>query len=124
MVSYLHLNNQKRLPFVFIQSFYSFYWDVTMDWDLGYSHAFFLRPNLSFGKKYYVLAILLDLTIRCTWFLKWYYEDEPFAVILDGEVVSFVFQFLEVCRRGMWMIFRLESIHCQQKGNFKRFRLQ
>lgn len=103
------------LAAVFINSFYSFYWDVAKDWDLSlfssarksHMHPYGLRPRLYFpSKELYYFAIVTDLLLRCTWSLKLSPHLDQFA---DFESGIFLMEFLEVGRRWMWIFFRVET---------------
>jgi hypothetical protein len=103
------------LATVFINSFYSFYWDVAKDWDLtlfsaarkSHLHAYGLRSRLYFpSKEIYYMAIIADLLLRCTWSLKLSPHLDHFA---DFESGIFLMEFLEVVRRWMWIFFRVET---------------
>lgn len=100
---------------VFVNSFYSFYWDVAKDWDLSlfsasrnsHMHPYGLRTRLYFpSKELYYVAIVLDLLLRCTWSLKLSPHLDHFA---DFESGIFLMEFLEVGRRWMWIFFRVET---------------
>ncbi|KAH8602638.1 protein-ER retention protein-like protein [Bisporella sp. PMI_857] len=100
---------------VFINSFYSFYWDVAKDWDLSlfsasrnsHMHAYGLRPRLYFpSKNFYYIVIALDLLLRCTWSLKLSPHLDHFA---DFESGIFLMELLEVVRRWIWIFFRVET---------------
>lgn len=117
------------LAAVFINSMYSFYWDVAKDWDLRlftsvhqtltgtsptlHPHAhppatpFGLRERLVFpGPAIYYSAIALDLLLRFTWSLKLSPHLDHFA---DFESGIFVMEALEVGRRWMWIFLRVET---------------
>ena len=111
------LKRYDRLAFVFLNSFYSFYWDVAKDWDLTLfssarernspEHAWALRPSLYFhDPRVYYAAIVLDLFLRCTWSLKLSPHLDHFN---DLEVGIFLMELLEVLRRWMWIFFRVET---------------
>ena len=116
-------------------SLYSFAWDVVMDWGLGRcgsnnsssstSHGSGgghhrgrgrfnpqpatrypgLRPTLLFGAAWpYYGAIAVDLSLRLLWALK-YLE---FAHHLSYDRFMLLIEALEVFRRGMWSVFRIE----------------
>jgi hypothetical protein len=100
---------------VFVNSFYSFYWDVAKDWDLtlfsssrnSHTHPYGLRPRLVFqSRELYYFAIITDLLLRCTWSLKLSPHLDHFA---DFESGIFLMEFLEVGRRWMWIFFRVET---------------
>ncbi len=105
------------LFFVFLNSFYSFYWDVAKDWDLTLfdssqernnpEHPWGLRRHTHFHtKEMYYGAIIIDLMLRCTWSLKLSPHLDHFNDLEGG---IFVMEFLEVLRRWMWIFFRVET---------------
>ncbi|RKP08435.1 EXS family-domain-containing protein, partial [Thamnocephalis sphaerospora] len=100
---------------VLFNSFYSFYWDVAVDWQLGplslpltpqwEVHARYLRPMLHFSEpSIYYLAIVLDFLLRFTWSLKLSTHLRLDELTAGG----FVLEWLEVVRRWLWVYFRLE----------------
>ncbi|KAK4129297.1 EXS-domain-containing protein [Parathielavia appendiculata] len=98
-----------------INSLYSFYWDVTKDWDLTLfsvdrdspDHPFGLRRTLLVHKPgVYYVVIVLDLVLRCTWMIK---LSPQMDRISDFESSIFLIQFLEVFRRWVWIFFRVET---------------
>lgn len=104
---------------VFVNSFYSFYWDVSKDWDLTLftqpnprasgpsQHPYGLRQRLYFPTpQIYYIAILTDLLLRFTWSLKLSPHLDHFA---DFESGIFLMEVLEVGRRWMWIFFRVET---------------
>ena len=108
--------DNKRLFFVFLNSFYSFYWDVAKDWDLTLfsrkperenpQHPYGLRRHRYFHTKFYYGAIMIDIFLRCTWSFKLSPHLDHFN---DLEGVIFLMEFLEVFRRWMWIFFRVET---------------
>ena len=100
--------------FCFINSAYSFYWDVSKDWDLTLfsdtrgdpEHPYGLRRHRYFEDKHYYAAIGIDLVLRFTWLsnlissLRWLNESESGLFIL---------MFVEIARRWMWVFFRTEA---------------
>ncbi|KAK3309605.1 EXS family-domain-containing protein [Chaetomium strumarium] len=98
-----------------LNSLYSFYWDVTKDWDLTLltrerdspEHPFGLRRVLLVHKPgVYYVVIALDLVLRCTWMIKLSPTGDR---ISDFESSIFLIQFLEVFRRWVWIFFRVET---------------
>ncbi|KAL3232149.1 Protein ERD1 [Nakaseomyces bracarensis] len=95
---------------MFIQSSYSFFWDVKMDWMV--SSLTNIRGNknkATFPRFYYQVAIVLDGIMRYWWlwvilFSNTSEQGKPTALLFAQEV-----QFIEVIRRGMWSIFKLEA---------------
>ncbi|KAI8087824.1 EXS family-domain-containing protein [Gilbertella persicaria] len=121
------------IMFVFINSMYSFWWDISMDWNLisvqldptqvqeqpTLKHPKVIRhqpqtstPIVHFRRQlyfsqpfWYVLSIFFDFLLRITWSLK--LSSHIYLRKLDGSI--FLMELLEVFRRWMWVIFRLES---------------
>lgn len=102
---------------MFLNSFYSFYWDVAKDWDLTLfsseherndpEHAWGLRRTLHFkSPNLYYFVIALDLVLRCTWSLKLSPHLDHFNDLEGG---IFTIQLLEVFRRWVWVFFRVEA---------------
>ena len=111
------LTPTSRLFFVFLNSFYSFYWDVTKDWDLtllsrrslriSVDHPYGLRRHRYFHtKEFYYGAIFVDLLLRCTWSFKLSPHLDHFND-LEGSI--FLMEVLEVFRRWVWVFFRVET---------------
>ncbi|EAL87046.1 hypothetical protein KXV22_001551 [Aspergillus fumigatus] len=100
--------------FTFINSTYSFYWDISKDWDLTLftsSRAdpdcpYGLRRHRFFADRLYYAAILADLLIRFSWVTRFL----PGLVWLsEKECGIFLLMALEVARRWMWVFFRAEA---------------
>ncbi|KAL9548481.1 hypothetical protein PS6_006576 [Mucor atramentarius] len=117
--------------FVFINSMYSFWWDISMDWNLlsitfdtpqtdenvnrktiqlpPQKHStpiVHFRRQLYFSQPiWYIIAIFFDFLLRITWSLK--LSSHIYIRKLDGSI--FLMELLEVFRRWIWVIFRMES---------------
>ncbi|PMD39434.1 EXS-domain-containing protein [Hyaloscypha variabilis F] len=127
---------------VFVNSIYSFYWDVAKDWDLTLFSSlpspfsskprslslhrplssseppFGLRERLVFPSPgIYYYAIALDFLLRFTWSLKLSPHLDHFA---DFESGIFVMECLEVGRRWMWIFFRVETEWVRSLGGGAR----
>ena len=106
-----------RLLAVFVNSFYSFWWDVTKDWDLTLlssqaersdaDHLWGLRRRLHFAPWQYYAACVLDAILRMTWILKLVPSLEHKH--MQWEIVIYSLLFLEVIRRWIWIFFRVET---------------
>ncbi|PGH27857.1 hypothetical protein AJ80_00407 [Polytolypa hystricis UAMH7299] len=103
--------------FAILNSFYTFYWDVTKDWDLSLfsslihgndpDHPFGLRKHRYFNaKEMYYGAIAIDLVLRFTWLSR---LTTRLTWVNDLESGVFVLMVLEVARRWMWIFFRVET---------------
>ncbi|PVI04978.1 EXS-domain-containing protein [Periconia macrospinosa] len=103
------------LAAVFVNSAYSFYWDVTRDWDLTLfkpkerdspEYPWALRRHRWFhAKEFYYTAIIVDAMLRCTWSFKLSPHLDHFNDLEGG---IFLMEVLEVLRRWMWIFFRVE----------------
>ncbi|RKP23401.1 EXS family-domain-containing protein [Syncephalis pseudoplumigaleata] len=101
-----------RFAFVLLNSLYSFYWDVAIDWHLGQAGplrhlavAVLLRPILYFGEPLiYYTAIMMDFLLRFTWSLKLSTHLRLDELTAGG----FILEWLEVVRRWLWVYFRFE----------------
>ena len=99
---------------MFINSGYSFYWDVTKDWDLtlltparhSHEYPYGLRRHRYFTDRHYYIAIAVDLAIRFSWLSRYV---PGFLWLSDTEFGLFVLMFLEVARRWMWNFLRIET---------------
>ncbi|KAA8911590.1 hypothetical protein TRICI_003748 [Trichomonascus ciferrii] len=88
----------------FVNSAYSFIWDIRCDWDLNIQS---LRPIRYFGsKKVYYLAVILDLLLRFTWSLKLF---PAWSLVTDTECGMFYLALVEIFRRWFWVFLRIES---------------
>lgn len=117
----------------FINSSYSFYWDVAKDWDLTLFSALFASPSPAlslsspspslssieyhrpFGlrprrflhsDRMYYAAIVFDLVLRFTWVTR---LSSTLDAINMAEAGIFALQALEVLRRWVWIFFRVET---------------
>ncbi|KAI8391594.1 EXS family-domain-containing protein [Radiomyces spectabilis] len=108
---------------VFINSMYSFWWDISMDWsfmhftyDTGITKHVNAKPqttpilrfrrHLHFSSAFpYFTAMIIDFLLRTTWSLK--LSSHLYLKQLEGSLVFI--ELLEVLRRWVWVIFRMES---------------
>ncbi|XP_030459540.1 uncharacterized protein LOC115679953 isoform X1 [Syzygium oleosum] len=93
-----------------LNSLYSFYWDVTRDWDLScFTRIFkFSKPSmvssLLYARKWvYVWVIGSNLILRCTWTYK------LSAHLRHNYLTVFTITALEMLRRFQWAFFRVEN---------------
>ncbi|THU74200.1 hypothetical protein C4D60_Mb04t30860 [Musa balbisiana] len=106
-----------------INSLYSFYWDVTRDWDLSvFSRIFkFKNPHICTNLFYrriwvytwesptisdhnvYYWVIGSNLILRCTWTYK------LSAHLRHNHLTVFTITALEIMRRFQWIFFRVEN---------------
>ncbi|KAJ3688979.1 hypothetical protein LUZ61_018143 [Rhynchospora tenuis] len=93
-----------------INSLYSFYWDITRDWDLSILSRIFKFKSPSFwsdalhGKVWvYYWVIFSNLILRCTWTYK------LSAHLRHNYLTVFTITALEIVRRFQWIFFRVEN---------------
>ncbi|KAK4451230.1 EXS family-domain-containing protein [Podospora aff. communis PSN243] len=93
-----------------VSTIYSSYWDMVMDFQLGQKQSpHYLRETLAFESEWwYKGAIVLNPILRMTWILFVIFDPS----IQHSNIVSFVVALIEVFRRGLWVVFRVESEHC------------
>lgn len=112
---------------VTVNTVYSIFWDFLVDWDLGYAPSNskqvpFLRPTLIFkDPSIYYGALLLNVICRASWTLRvltaaFYAKDHAVMIFLEGAHAIFLFQLVEISRRFLWFVFRLESYQLQQSS--------
>ena len=116
-----------RIIFVFLNSCYSFWWDVVKDWDLTMfsssqrnnpEHPWGLRQRIQFhNSNLYYAAIVGDLVLRFTWSLKLSPHLYHFSDIEGG---LFFMELLEIFRRWMWLFFRVEAEWGKQSTMMKQ----
>ncbi|XP_024527676.1 SPX and EXS domain-containing protein 3 [Selaginella moellendorffii] len=95
-----------------VNSFYSFYWDISRDWDFslfsGISRTknLGLRAHLVYNPRWvYYWAIGSNLLLRCAWTYK------LSAHLRHNYLTVFTFSGLEMLRRFQWIFFRVENEH-------------
>ncbi|XP_057544318.1 uncharacterized protein LOC130823631 isoform X2 [Amaranthus tricolor] len=93
-----------------LNSMYSFYWDITRDWDMScFTRIFkFGKPHicsyLLYGRKWvYCWVIGSNLILRCTWTYK------LSAHLRHNYLTVFTITALEIFRRFQWVFFRVEN---------------
>ncbi|OCK76386.1 EXS-domain-containing protein [Lepidopterella palustris CBS 459.81] len=114
-------NRALFIVFATINSIYTSIWDVIMDWSLGdpYAKHRFLRDTLGYKRIWmYYVAMVVDPILRFNWI---FYAIYPLE-LQQPAILSFVVAFSEVCRRGMWTLFRVENEHCTNVGRFRASR--
>ncbi len=89
------------------------------DWGLGNRKHRFLREKLLYPVWVYYFAIVANLALR----LMWAFTISPATVGIVGAEKEFLFATIlagiEICRRAMWNMLRLEN---EQLNNIGKFR--
>lgn len=86
---------------------YSFFWDFEIDWKVR-SKDKLLPKKVMYGTVVANLFLRLNWTLSISTFL-----------LFDQTLLSFFFGCLEVFRRYMWALFRLELEHTQNAENYR-----
>ncbi|KJE90574.1 xenotropic and polytropic murine leukemia virus receptor xpr1 [Capsaspora owczarzaki ATCC 30864] len=95
---------------------YSYIWDIKMDWSLGERAHGFLRKELAFHPKIvYYLAMFFDLVLRLFWTFT-LAPQHAFEGVLSSQIFVSFLAFMEVARRCMWNLFRIENEHVSNCG--------
>ena len=100
-----------------INSLYKMLWDIRMDWGLLRMNCDFaqcgLRKDLHFRRSgYYHAAIGFNILVRFSWTLV--FLQTPLHI--GGEAILSFVSLIEIVRRAMWNIFRVESQHLANCG--------
>ncbi|KAJ5146368.1 uncharacterized protein N7515_000932 [Penicillium bovifimosum] len=99
------------ITFALLNAVYTSVWDLIMDWSLGnpYAKNPMLREVLAFRRVWvYYAAMILDVIVRFNWIFYAIFITN----IQQSALLSFMISLSEVCRRGIWSIFRVENEHC------------
>lgn len=96
-------------------------WDLFMDFSLLQTDArhYALRDILAFKRRWpYYFIMVIDPILRFAWiFYAIFTHDTQHSTI-----VSFFVSFVEILRRGMWALFRVENEHCANVSQYKASR--
>jgi hypothetical protein len=107
-----------------VSSFYSFFWDVRMDWGLVNRGAdrWLLRQDLLYPSFwYYYLAVFADFVLRFTWALSLSLTEMGFV---DPDIMLTITTPAEIFRRFMWNLFRLEHEQINNNNAHRLTRLE
>ncbi|PRP83791.1 hypothetical protein PROFUN_08989 [Planoprotostelium fungivorum] len=131
-----------------VATIYVYVWDIVMDWGLGLPHRktrfAFLRNNLIFRPAVYYLVIFLDGLGRFSWTNNLIFRPAVYylVIFLDGlgrfswtwaltqtpipglhpVYVPLIFAGIEISRRSMWGIIRVEYEHLKNCIKYKALR--
>jgi len=93
---------------------YSFLWDIWMDWSLSFKY---LRQTLLYPKQWYYLAMCADFILRCMWTLT--ISPQTIGIILNPLIFATILAAVEIMRRAMWNLFRMENEQINNIGKFR-----
>lgn len=119
--------------FSLINSSYSFFWDISNDWNFGFFYKYItgkhelpmLRNKMIYDTKFYLIAIASDFTLRFIWIFKIIYPSSvgttsQFGMMMyflfNTEIGSFISQLLELFRRWVWIFVKVETEFIKMKS--------
>lgn len=109
--------------FLFSTAFSS-YWDIMQDWGLGKAQYAFLNDRQMYPRRFYYIAIVIDVCLRFLWI---YTLVPPDSVNAIGRLFAYAANWLspfamvlEMGRRTMWGIFRLENEHLRNTEGYRK----
>ncbi|KHO01436.1 exs [Metarhizium album ARSEF 1941] len=109
------------ITFSILNSIYVSIWDVFMDFSLLQADArhFALRDILALKRRWpYYFIMVVDPVLRFAWIFYAIFTHD----LQHSTLVAFVVSFVEVLRRGMWALFRVENEHCANVAQYKASR--
>lgn len=116
IASLVHTNsyiNTITLATLIINSLISFLWDLIMDWGIVRvsKHRVKLRDCYLFPSPFYLVVIFCNFILRFSWLA----NRLQFLRHLHSSELIFLVEILEILRRSMWNMLRIEwEIICQQ----------
>ncbi|KAJ6438349.1 signal transduction protein Syg1 [Purpureocillium lavendulum] len=96
-------------------------WDLFMDFSLLQAHSrhFLLRDILALKRRWpYYAIMVIDPLLRFAWIFYAIFTHNT----QHSTIVSFMVSLLEITRRGMWALFRVENEHCANVSQYKASR--
>ena len=101
-----------------ISTSYNVFWDIYLDWGCGRKNNkhFFLREKITFPQVMYYIAIIYNLIIRAVW--TWYFIPVPSYL---SEWKSLLTCTLDVIRRGIWVLIRVENENLSNPEQYRSF---
>ena len=111
-----------RLYFrVFVGAFsscYNIFWDIYLDWGClrKNSKHFLLRDKITYPQILYYIAIIYDIILRSAW--TWYFIPVKSSL---REWKPILKDTLEVMRRGLWALIRIENESLSNPEYYRSF---
>ncbi|EFY88819.1 signal transduction protein Syg1, putative [Metarhizium acridum CQMa 102] len=109
------------VAFSTINGIYVSIWDLFMDFSLLQTDArhFALRDILAFKRRWpYYFIMVVDPLLRFAWIFYAIFTHD----LQHSTLVAFVVSFVEIVRRGLWALFRVENEHCANVSQYKASR--
>jgi len=101
---------------------YTYTWDIKKDWGLGMRSNQYLRPRLLYrNKKFYYAAMVANLIMRFMWTLT--ISPQAMGIIINPILFATILAGVEIVRRALWNLFRLENEQLSNVGKFRAINL-
>ncbi|PTB78456.1 EXS-domain-containing protein [Trichoderma longibrachiatum ATCC 18648] len=104
-----------------VNGLYTSVWDLFMDFSLlqPQSRHTALRDILALKYRWvYYVIMVVDPILRFSWIFYAIFTHD----LQHSTIVSFLVSFMEVFRRGMWSLLRVENEHCANVAQYKASR--
>ncbi|XP_043069161.1 solute carrier family 53 member 1 [Drosophila bipectinata] len=135
LFSTIHMNTNEKYEHMFqnpwtwaylimavMSSTYSLSWDLLMDFGLfriWKGENIFLRESLVYPKTFYYFAIVENVVLRFAWIMEFTLVNVGICKAYNGKSLLL---FLEIFRRLIWNLLRLENEHLNNCGKFRATR--
>ncbi|KAJ3366550.1 Xenotropic and polytropic retrovirus receptor 1 [Allomyces arbusculus] len=96
---------------------YAIAWDTVFDWGLLQRGARGLRHDKIFPEWWYYAALVLNVILRASWIML--VSPGHWLPTLPVFTLTMVSALLEVVRRVVWCLFRMENEHVSNCGQFR-----
>ncbi|KAL0483199.1 hypothetical protein AKO1_014851 [Acrasis kona] len=97
-------------------------WDMVMDMGLfrvdGVKYKF-LRSRLLYHPLWYYITIPTNFSIRFLWLILFFARSYFQTTALNSQIIQFALAFLEILRRFIWNMFRLENEHLHNAEKYR-----
>jgi hypothetical protein len=95
---------------------YNLFWDIYLDWGCGRKNDkhLFLREKITYPQILYYIAIIYDLIVRTTWTWNFIHIKDSLS-----EWKNILTCTLEVIRRGLWVLIRVENENLSNPENYR-----
>lgn len=116
VLAYVYKQNSTLLPawlaVSIISTLYAYAWDLRMDWGLLETSGknFLLRKYITFEpKRNYYIVMITNLIMRLAWTIT--LSPSIVSIFGDPNLVTFATGSVEIIRRGIWNLLRVEKEH-------------
>ena len=99
-----------------ISTCYNLFWDIYLDWGCGRKNDkhLFLREKITYPEIVYYIAIIYDIIVRTTWTWNFIHIKDSLS-----EWKNILTCTLEVIRRGLWVLIRVENENLSNPENYR-----